>query len=223
MALIRYPLELEIIVSPGTQIQDFKTLEEKIEMVKPFVKSIHLDFLDGKFVNNKNFMDPEPFKKYAQDLILEAHFMTDNPIQYLKSFAACGFKRFIGQVEKMPDIPEFVAQGQLLGEVGLAIDGPTSLDAIVMPLDDLDVVLIYTGESAGFSGATLLPERLEKVQELRSKDPLVPIEVDGGINDQTIVLAKQAGVTRFVTTGFIYAESSPEMQFKILKKLVETS
>lgn len=220
MSRIRNPLHLEIVPSPGTQIQDWETMREKLQLIKPFVESVHLDFLDGKFVDNVDFMDPAPFAEFSKDIILEAHFMTDNPIQYLKPFADAGFRRFVGQVEKMPDIEEFVAQGQLLGEVGLAIDGPTSLESLTIPLDDLDVVLFYTGERAGFSGASMLPDRLEKVKALRAKDPFIAIEIDGGVNDINIVMAKEAGVTRFVSTGFIF-NGKPGENYKKLKNLIK--
>lgn len=221
MSKIRNPLHLEIVPSPGTQIQDFATMKQKLDTLLPFVESIHLDFLDGKFVNNTNFMDPAPFVEYAGRVILEAHFMTENPVQYVKPFADAGFTRFIGQIEKMPDIPAFVAEAQLYGEAGLAIDGPTSLDGLQLPLDDLDVVLFYTGEKAGFSGASLDPKRLEKVVELRKKDGFIPIEIDGGVNDVNILLAKSAGVTRFVSTGFIF-NGNPQEQFEKLENLIHS-
>ncbi len=216
MADIRNPLHLEIIPSPGTQIQDWEGMKAKIEPLLPFVESIHLDFLDGKFVNNSNFMDPAPFKEFADKVILEAHFMTENPLQYVKPFAYAGFKRFIGQIEKMPSIDEFVAEAEEYGEVGLAIDGPTSFADVTLPLEDLDVVLFYTGERAGFSGAVMDPTRLEKVKALREKDPFIAIEIDGGVNDENIVMAKEAGVTRFVTTGFIY-KGDAKTQYDILQ------
>lgn len=208
MSKIRNPLHYEIIPGPGTQINDWATMREKIVQVLPFATSIHIDLVDGKFANNKSFFDPKPFAEFADQVILEAHFMTDNPIQYIKPFADAGFKRFIGHIEKMPSIPEFVAEGELYGEVGLAIDGPTPLENLDLPLEDLDVVLIYTGERAGFSGATMMPDRLEKVKILRQRDPFIPIEIDGGVNDKTIVAAQKAGVTRFVSTGFIYGASN---------------
>lgn len=210
----------EIIPSPGTEDKDWTAIEHKIELVRPFIRTLHIDITDGKFVPNTTFMDPAPFKKYADEILLEVHLMTENPLQYLKPFANAGFKRFIGQIEKMPDVAEFVAQGQLLGEVGLAIDGPTSVDVLSnIPLDDLDCVLLYTGEQAGKSGGTLLPERLEKVKELRSRSHL-PIEADGGISDTTIVQAKEAGITRFVVTSFIFNHENPQEQFKKLQKMM---
>src|SRR5438874_454398 len=102
----------EIIPSPGTHA-DFETYAKRIELVKDFAKTIHIDIVDGKFANNLTFMDPTPFKKYTSDIFFELHLMVENPIQYLKPWADAGFKRFIGQIEKMPDQAEFVAQGQL--------------------------------------------------------------------------------------------------------------
>lgn len=220
MSNIRNPLHLEIIPSPGTQITDWETMEQKIEQVLPFAESIHIDIVDGKFAPNTTWMDPAPFAKFAKQVKLEVHLMTENPLQYVKSFADAGFQRFIGQVEKMPDIAAFVAEGQLWGEVGLAIDGPTPLEGLDIPLDDLDVVQLYTGEKAGFSGATMLPNRLEKVKAIRAKDPFIAIEIDGGVSDATILQAKDAGVTRFVTTGFLFS-GNPEENFLKLKSLLK--
>lgn len=219
MSRIRNPLHFEIIPSPGTQIQDWAAMKEKLDLLFPFVESIHLDFVDGIFVNNKNFMNPLPFLAYAKGVNLEAHFVTDNPIQYIKPFADAGFTRFIGQVEKMPDIAAFIAEGQLYGEVGLAIDGPTTLESLQLPLGDLDMILFYTGDKVGFSGGTLLPERLEKVRQVRALDQFIPIEIDGGVNDKNIQMAKEAGVTRFVSTGYIFS-GNPEEQYNKLKSLI---
>ncbi len=214
MSKIRNPLHLEIVPAPGTF--PWEEIEKRIESVLPFAESIHIDVTDGKFVSQVVSLDPTPFKKYAGRVILEAHFMTENPIQYIKSFADNGFTRFIGQVEQVPDITAFVAEAQLYGEAGLAVDGPTQLSVLDnVILDDLDVVLLYTGEKAGFSGATMLPDRLQKVMELRKKDAFLPIEIDGGVNDQNILLAKDAGVTRFVSTGFIFNGNVEENYTKL--------
>lgn len=219
MAQEPYELALEVIPGPGTQIHDWETMKQRIEIVKPFAKTIHIDIVDGKFAPNNNLLDPAPFQELAKDIFLEVHLMTENPTQYLKSFADAGFKRFIGQIEKMPDIPEFVAQAEMLGEVGLAIDGPTSLTALPDEfLEDVDVVLLYTADKAGFSGKPFDPTRIEKIKQLRQKALYLPIEVDGGINDKTIVEAKEAGATRFVSTGFLFESMSVETQFAILEK-----
>lgn len=206
---------MEII--PGILEKEWSEIARKINLVKPFAKTIHIDIIDGKFVQNATFLDPAPFTQFTKDIFFELHMMTENPIQYLKSFADAGFRRFIGHVEKMPDQEEFVAQGQLLGEVGLALDGPTDLSSIKVPYEDLDAILVYTSDKAGFSGPPFMEERLEKVKKIRAQSEFLPIGVDGGINDQTIALAKNAGANRFVSTSFIFNASDPQRAYEMLK------
>lgn len=210
---------MEII--PGILEKEWAEIERKIELVRPFAKTIHIDIIDGKFAQNQTFLDPIPFAKYSKDIFFEVHLMTDEPINYLKPFANAGFKRFIGHIEKMSNQAEFVARGQLLGEVGLAIDAPTPTDALKVPLEDLDCLLIMTVK-AGQSGQAFVPDYLKKVEillrHLADQNDMV-IEVDGGINDATIVEAKNAGATRFVATSFLFNPSTnsvPQNQYQLL-------
>ncbi len=208
-------------IIPGILEKEWEKIEAKLELVKPFAKTVHIDLLDGKFADNATFLDPEPFKKYSDYFFFELHMMVDNPIQYLKPFADAGFKRFLGHIEKMPDQVAFVADGQLLGEVGLAIDGSTSLEKMSVSYEDLDCLLIMTIK-AGISGQSFISSHLEKVKQVRAKHEFLTIEVDGGINDKTILLAKDAGVTRFVTTSFLYGDGNPQKQYKKLLDLLHS-
>jgi ribulose-phosphate 3-epimerase len=220
----------ELIPSPGTENKTFEEIEKKILSVRSFVRTIHIDVCDGKFAPNVTFSDPEPFKKLTRDLpedesgwetgekglFFEIHLMVEDPIAHIKKWADAGFRRFIGQIEKMPSQNEFVAEAQMYGEVGLAVDGPTPLDTVAVNYDDLDVILFYTADKAGFSGKSFQEDRLEKVKALRKVNEYIPVEVDGGINDETIQIAAEAGVTRFVTTGFLFGLETPEKQYKLL-------
>lgn len=213
-------------VIPGILEKEWSEIERKLELIKPFARTVHIDLLDGKFAPNTTFMDPTPFKKYADYFFFELHMMVENPLQYLKSFANAGFKRFLGHIEKMPDQAEFVAQGQLLGEVVLAVDGKTPLEKVqIQNYEDLDGLLVMT-INAGYSGQSFMPEHLEKVKTVSSKniyaDGGMPfsIEVDGGINDQTIVLAKRAGANRFISTSFLF-NGDPHKQYLKLHDLVK--
>lgn len=232
---LRMTLDMDII--PGILEKEWGEIEKKLEIAKSFTAlnaaaAIHVDILDGKFAPNTTFLDPTPFAKYSKDIFFELHMMVEEPINYLKPYAAVGFKRFLGQIEKMPDQAEFVAQAQALGEVGLAIDGPTDLSAIKVPYGDLDCVLIMTIK-AGQSGQEFNPEYLKKIETLRfdfakaytsanaSADKQVQIGVDGGINDQTILLAKNAGATRFIANSFLFNAQNPQGQYILLKQCLE--
>jgi ribulose-phosphate 3-epimerase len=225
----------EIIPSPGTENKTFEEIESKIRSVQSFVRTIHIDVCDGKFAPNKTFSDSEAFKNFTQKLpedeggwetgdkglFFEIHLMVEDPIQHIKKWADAGFRRFIGQIEKMPSMEEFVAEAQIYGEVGLAVDGPTPLDALKINYDDLDVVLFYTADKAGFSGKSFQEDRLEKVKALRKLNEYIQVEVDGGINDETIAIAAAAGVTRFVTTGFLFSLETPEKQYNLLEQKLQ--
>ncbi len=189
-------------IIPGILEKDFLEIERKIELVRRFSKVIHIDIIDGKFAPNTSFLDPKPFEKYTRDLFFEAHLMVEEPINYLEPFAASGFKRFLGHIEKMSDQVEFVAKGEFLAEVGLAIDLDTQLDSIKSSFEDLDSILIMSVK-AGFSGQSFMPQALEKIKKIREKSQ-VPIEIDGGINEIALEEAFSCGVNRFVTTSFLF-------------------
>ncbi len=216
----------EIIPSPGTEDKEFSEIKKKIELVKPFARTVHIDILDGKFAPNTTFSDPEPFKKYTKDLpagrqglSFEVHLMVEDPVKHLKKWADAGFRRFIGQIEKMSDQAEFVAEAQLLGEAGLALDLQTPVDSLKIPIDDLDTLLIMTVQ-AGFSGQAFQEQAIEKVKTLVEKTE-VPIEVDGGVNDETILVAEASGAKRFVATSFLFSLGTPQEQYQMLQKKLQ--
>jgi len=202
-------------IIPGILEKDWSEIEKKIGIISGFSKVIHIDFIDGKFASNVTFLDLAPFSKYAKELYLEAHLMVENPLSFLKPLADAGFKRFFGQVEKMSDQEEFVAEGQILGEVGLALDLSTPIENLKVPLEDLDAILLMSVK-AGQSGQSFDQSCLERIKALRSKT-FIPIEIDGGINHQNIVQIKEAGADRFVSTSFIFED--PQKYFQLQKLL----
>lgn len=212
-----YKLQKEII--PGILEKEPAVVEKKILSVKPFARTIHVDLLDGKFAENTSLLDAEFFRQFSSDTIIEVHLMVDNPIQYIESFGNAGCKRFLGHVEMMPNQVDFVAKAQLYGEVGLALDKDTPVEKITVSYDDLDAVLVMTIK-AGFSGQKCIPELLEKVAKIRGLAPQMPIEVDGGINEEIIPQALQKGATRFVTTSCLFSSADLAVQYKRLEELL---
>jgi len=117
----------------------------------------------------------------------------------------------------MSDQIEFVATAQLLGTVGLALDLQTPISEIKATFDDLDLILLMS-VAAGTSGQTFDNSVIEKIKSLRSKY-LGSIELDGGINDDTILFAKNAGANSFCVTSFLFRES-PKEQYQFLQSLL---
>ena len=204
-------------IIPGILEKDFSEIEKKIELVRGFSKTIHIDIIDGKFADNKTLLDPSFFKKFSDDFLLEAHLMVEEPINYLNPFSKAGFKRFLGHVEKMSSIEDFVSKAEFLGEVGLAFDLDTEIGRVDFNFDDLDEVLLL-GVKAGFSGQQFSKKVLEKIVKLRGKT-LIPIAIDGGVNDETIVDLLKSGANRFITTSFLF-EGNPIGQNEKLLSII---
>lgn len=209
---------LEVI--PGILEKDWEGVEEKIKLLSPFAKSLHIDIIDGKFTTNLTILDAAPFAKYKDQFLLEAHLMVENPIDYVDEFVEGGFKRLLGHIERMEDPYEYIERCKELGvEVGLALDGPTPIDELFDYIDDVDCFQFYVSDRVGFAGPPMMPERLEKVKAMRARTKL-PIEVDGGVKDHTIKLAKEAGATRFVATSFISAAPDPHKAYLALQQAI---
>ncbi len=204
-------------VIPGVLERNWEEIEKKLEIFKIFSNKVHIDVIDKAFGGEEIVLDLAPFSKYKDQLVMEIHLMVNEPINYLKTFYSVGFKRFIGQVEYMGDQAEFVARGELYGEVGLALDLDSSMEKIKVPFEDLDLVHIMSVK-AGKSGQEFDQSSIEKIKNLRSKTD-IPIEVDGGINDQILTQCKNAGANFFVATSFISDSQNPQEAFRTLEKL----
>lgn len=192
-------------VIPGILEKEWEMIEEKLQMVAGLVDWVQIDFADNTMVPNKTFLDFSRFPLFPNSPQLEAHLMVANPEKYIKSAADAGFKRLIAHVEAHDPRIFLDAVKYEQVEVGIAIDGPTEFEVVEPFLEEVDFVQVMTIE-AGFSGSKFLPECVEKIKSIHNYLPDLPIEVDGGIDDKTARLVKEAGATRLVSTTFIFKD-----------------
>ena len=202
-----------IEVIPGIFEKDFQRIAERAALIAPFVDWIHIDIADNRLVPNSSFLDPSPFKKLIQETgkKFELHMMIENPLEISGSWIGVGFKRLLIHIESVLkfDGGSSKVENEMRRlklekiEVGLAVDKETNIEEVFPYLDDVDCVLIMTIQ-AGFSGQQFIPEMLDKVRVIRERKPDLPIEVDGGINDETAKMAVVAGATRLVSTSAIF-------------------
>ena len=192
-------------VIPGILEKEWVSIEERVKIAEPFVEWVQIDVADNTLVPNTTFLDFSKFISLGSKPFLEGHLMVVNPEKYIKSMSDAGFKRLIAHVE-CHDPRIFLDQAKYEHvEVGVAIDGATELELAEPFLEEVDMVLVMTIE-AGFSGQPFLIENLEKIKTIRENFPDLPIEVDGGINDQTAKLVIEAGATRLVSTSYLYRD-----------------
>lgn len=206
-------------IAPSILENNWAEIEKKLKICQGFARTIHIDFIDGKFAPNTTFLDPNPFKEYSEYFVLEAHLMVEDPLQYLDSLFSAGFKKVVAQVEKMPDQVEFVSKAQSLGGVGLALDLDTAISAITISKDDLDQILLMSVK-AGHSHQEFDSAVLEKLRSLK-QEYLGEIEIDGGINAENIKTLFDQGAMSFSVNSYIFGSDKPEDQFRMLETKID--
>ncbi|MFC1647362.1 hypothetical protein ACFL1A_03700 [Patescibacteria group bacterium] len=195
-----------IEVIPGINEFDLKEIESKLSLISLLTKWVQIDVADGTFVPESTYFDASGLSQVINSyphISFEAHLMVASPEKYIKPYADAGFARLIAHVEAT-DPRIFLEDAKFESvEVGMAIDGSTELSQIEPYLDEIDFALIMSIE-AGPSGQEFLPETIERIKAVREGFPDLPIEVDGGINSQTVKLVEEAGAARAVVTSYIF-------------------
>ncbi|MGM9887426.1 MAG: ribulose-phosphate 3-epimerase [Lactococcus sp.] len=199
----------------GHFTRDVKRLEQAGAEV------VHIDIMDGHFVDNLTFgagvvaaLRPET------SLFFDCHMMVEHPEKYITEFAKAGADSMSVHVESTPHLHGTLQQIKNAGmKASVVINPGTSVELIKPVLSMVDMVLVMT-VNPGFGGQKFIPETMEKVAELsairEAKNLSFEIEVDGGITDETISLAKAAGANVFVAGSFVF-KGNVEDNIKKLK------
>lgn len=218
------------IISASILSADFARLGEEIRTVEAAgCDWIHVDVMDGHFVPNIT-MGPfivEHCRRITK-LPLDVHLMIENPERYLEAFAEAGASGLTVHVETCPDLSGTLKQIKSLGcRAGVVLNPETPVGAIQSVLPEAELVLVLSVHP-GYSGQEFMPEAISKVSEIRNKlDALRSsawLEVDGGIDVETLPPMKEAGATAFVaaTAIFKYPEG-PAAGVKSLRDVIAGS
>ena len=199
-------------LSPSILAADLLNLGAEIKKIeKSGSKYVHIDIMDGVFVPNISFGMPiiSSVRK-CTDLVLDVHLMIVNPNRYFEEVIKCGADIVTFHLEAL-DHDEIIKSCNYIHsmgkKVGISIKPATSFEAILPYLDLIDMVLVMTVEP-GFGGQSFMPQTMEKVKQIRRINSTIDIEVDGGINSETIKVAKSAGANIFVLgTGFFKSKN----------------
>lgn len=204
-------MDKKIIIAPSLLAADFSKLKEEIiEVEKLGAEYLHLDVMDGNFVPNISFGAPviSSLRKHS-NLVFDVHLMVSEPDYLIKDFAE--FSDIITiHAEATKHLNRTIQLIKSFGKkVGVALNPSTSLDVIKYDLDNIDMVLIMT-VNPGFGGQKFIPEMIQKIKDLRKINKNIDIEVDGGINDKTAKLVKEAGANVLVAGSYIFSGNYKE-------------
>jgi ribulose-phosphate 3-epimerase len=198
------------VILPSLLQCDFTCLADEIHTLElAGAPAFHLDVMDGHFVPNLTYgpLMVEAVRRVTE-LPLDAHLMISNPAKYVDAFVAAGADILTVHVEAVPDILPVLKQIRAAGAMaGLALNPPTPLEKIEPLLAECDMILVMS-VMPGFGGQAFHSVALEKLYRLRKLvGPKMPLEVDGGVNQQTIKQCAEAGANLFVVGSAILGQS----------------
>ena len=170
---------------------------------------IHVDIMDGKFVENKTWTYGEVKKivSYSK-LPLDVHLMVEKPERYIEDYAMLNTSYLTFHIEAVQDINQMIESIKDYGlKVGIAINPETPVDKLFPYLKYIDQVLVM-GVHPGKSGQSFIentPERIKKIKdEIINQGINTIVSVDGGVNNETGLLCKEAGVDMLVSATYLH-------------------
>lgn len=172
---------------------------------------IHLDIMDGKFTENKTWTFSEVKKMISYSkLPLDVHLMVNNPEKYIEDYAMLNTSYLTFHYEAVKNVEEMINKIKEYGlKVGISICPDTNVEVLFPYLKMIDQVLVMS-VVPGKSGQSFIESSPEKISRLKeeiiNQGLKTIISVDGGINDETAVLCKNAGVDMLVSASFIHKD-----------------
>ena len=210
-----------IKISPSILSADFSKLgSEILELEKAKADLIHIDVMDGHFVPNIT-IGPDMINKLRKctSLPFDVHLMISPVHNFIKNFAEAGADIITIHPEATDDLKSSIKKIKSFNKkAGVSLNPETSIDKVLPVLDSIDLVLIMS-VNPGFGGQKFMKETLEKVKVLRKKIDAAKlntqIEIDGGINFENSIMAKEAGVDILVSGTTIFKENNGDLKKNI--------
>lgn len=208
---------MNIKISPSILASDYANLESELKKIETS-DYIHVDVMDGHFVPNISIGAPvvEAIKKVCT-VPFDVHLMISNPIDYVEDFAKAGADIICFHAESNSDTGETIEKILALGKkAAVAVKPATDIDVVLPFLDKLSMVLVMTVEP-GFGGQSFMESTMPKIEKLRVMNKEIDIEVDGGVNADTIKIAAKAGANVFVAGSAVFKSEDAAKTIQLLK------
>ena len=200
---------------------DFANLESELKKCES-AELIHLDVMDGHFVPNITIGAPViKAMKAVCDVPFDVHLMISEPLKYIADFADAGADMVVVHAEATKHLHRCVQYIKNKGmQAGVALNPASPLCLVEEILPDVDMVLLMS-VNPGFGGQSFIETTVPKIARLRKMindaGLNIEIQVDGGINDKTSRLVRNAGATVLVAGSYVYGAADTKAAIASLK------
>ncbi|MDQ1579040.1 MAG: ribulose-phosphate 3-epimerase [Microbacteriaceae bacterium] len=216
---------MPVRINPSILTADFANLASELHRIANS-DLIHVDVMDNHFVPNLTFgprmveslqaVSPKP---------LDVHLMIDDADRWAPGYAELGAYSVTFHVEATTDAVALARRIRDIGSrAGIALKPGTPVEPYLELLAEFDQVLVMTVEP-GFGGQTFMESTMPKLEALRTATRAagldIWLQVDGGINEQTIVTAADAGANTFVAGSSVFNAPDPAAQIELLRAAAE--
>lgn len=213
-----------IKISPSILSCDYGKMADELKNMEDCgAELMHIDVMDGHFVPNITLGAPvcKCIKKYTS-VPFDVHLMISEPLKYVEDFCKAGADIICFHTESESNIDETIEKILSLGvKPALAIKPKTPAEAVFPYLEKVSMILVMTVEP-GFGGQSFMEDMMPKVRavrdEIKKRNLDVDIEVDGGINKDTISVAAAAGANVFVSGSALFGATDRKQTMNDFKE-----
>jgi ribulose-phosphate 3-epimerase len=208
------------IICPTITASTEQEYRQQMEKVARFIERVHLDLADGKFAPTKLISPQDAW--WPVGIKADLHLMYEDPLAAAEIILEHKPNLVVVQAEAKGNFNEVLKLCKSLGvSVGVALLAKTKAETILPALDQIDHVLIFSGNLGYQGGSSADFSLLDKVAFLKSHKPNLEIGWDGGVNDQNTSRLIMGGVDVLNVGGYIQNSEDPQKAFQTLKRIAD--